>query len=140
MIGITVRIMHELSKCYCKTNLVSRALHSKLQNYKRIVSTRPKGRFQADTTNLPSEMKNTNLQCLLIIKDHFSRFVWAYIVDDKTSLSISNSFKELFKRGYIPKMMHTDNGSEFSGMVTELLLDFSIKHVHGRPYHPQSQG
>jgi len=25
-------------------------------------------------------------------------------------------------------------------MVTELLLDFSIKHVHGRPYHPQSQG
>ena len=37
-------------------------------------------------------------------------------------------------------MMHTDNGSEFSGMVTELLLDFPIKHAHGRPYHPQSQG
>ena len=65
-------------------------------------------------------MKNTYLQYLLIMKDHFSRFSWAYIVDDKTSLSTSNSFKELFKRGYIPEMMYTDNGSEFSGMVTKL--------------------
>ena len=66
-----------------------------IQNYKRIVSTKPKERFQADTTNLPSEMKNTNLQFLLIFKDHFSRLVWAFTVDDNFT-GISYSFKELF--------------------------------------------
>ena len=37
-------------------------------------------------------------------------------------------------------MMHTQNGSEFKADVRQILYLENIKHVHGRPYHPQSQG
>ena len=41
----------------------------------------------------------------------------------------------------IPRLLHTDNGSEFNGLQT--ILDESPGScgvVHGRPRHPQSQG
>ena len=40
-----------------------------------------------------------------------------------------------------PKVLHSDNGSEFVNMmVKEVCSRFNIKMKQGRPYHPQSQG
>ena len=43
--------------------------------------------------------------------------------------------------GYgIPVLLHTDNGTEFAGEVAQTCKAFGVEMVHGRPYHPQTQG
>ena len=45
------------------------------------------------------------------------------------------------KEGKAPKILHSDNGGEFiAEILNEIAAQFGIEVVHGRPYHPQSQG
>ena len=37
-------------------------------------------------------------------------------------------------------MLHTDNGTEFKGEVEKLCKALGVELVHGRAYHPQTQG
>jgi transposase InsO family protein len=39
-----------------------------------------------------------------------------------------------------PERLHCDNGKEFMGEVQQLCQSRNIQIVHGRPYHPQTQG
>ena len=39
-----------------------------------------------------------------------------------------------------PKRVQSDNGGEFLGATTTFFQKLCIKHIRGRPYHPQSQG
>ena len=40
----------------------------------------------------------------------------------------------------VPVTCQSDNGSEFKGMVAELMLEKEVVYTHGQPYKPQSQG
>ncbi len=40
----------------------------------------------------------------------------------------------------VPKLVQSENGGEFQGVLEELLEREGIEIVHGRPKHPQSQG
>ena len=39
-----------------------------------------------------------------------------------------------------PKIVQSDNGGEFLGETDIFLERLGVKHIRGRPYHPQSQG
>ena len=39
-----------------------------------------------------------------------------------------------------PKILQSDNGTEFKGALTILLRQYGIQVINGRPRHPQSQG
>jgi hypothetical protein len=42
---------------------------------------------------------------------------------------------------FIPKELHSDNGSEFrNNKISSLCIKFKIRQIFGRPYHPESQG
>jgi IS30 family transposase len=39
-----------------------------------------------------------------------------------------------------PKILQSDNGTEFKGALSILLQEHGIKVINGCPHHPQSQG
>lgn len=55
--------------------------------------------------------------------------MWAIPLKDKTSEGVARAEK-----------LHTDNGTEFEGMLKEICSIRQIKMVHGAPYRPNVQG
>jgi transposase InsO family protein len=83
------------------------------------------------------------------VEDDYSRKILACpLKPDETSLSISDAIEEARenaqKQGHPLKekpILLSDNGSGFSGTVLENYLQFhGIRHIFGKPYHPQTQG
>ena len=95
-----------------------------------------------DLTIIPDILRtDENAIYLLCIIDQFSKFANAYILNSKKSDIILGNIKSFINAYGKPNTLHCDNGKEFSN---ELLNSFceenNIKFIHGRPYHPQSQG
>ena len=92
---MNIRIFKGISKSSCKNLLVARSKLQKITTYKRIVSTNPKERFQADTTHLSLSLQKDQAKHLLNIKDHFSRYSWSFIIPDITALSLAKCLKKI---------------------------------------------
>ena len=78
---------------------------------------------------------------ILTVKDCFSKYCWLNPLESKEALPILRILSKIFHDHGPPKLLHTDNGSEFiNTMVKNVCSRFNIRMIHGRPYHPQSQG
>lgn len=66
--------------------------------------------------------------------------MWSFPLKTLTSLEVAEKFKILFDSDNIPKLLQTDNGTEFKGEVTKLLSSYEIKHIRSKPNSPQTQG
>ena len=149
-IGMQTRIDCELQHCGCNLVSPTKSNSKKVSGYTRIISMSPYDRFQADTADLSSEIQKGCKEgkvlgwkkpCILfLVKDHFAKYLWSFLIQSKNAISVKTCLEQLFLDGYIPKILHTDNGSEFKGDVSKLLSKFNIKHVKGRPYNPKCQG
>ena len=66
---------------------------------------------------------------------------WLYPLNSKEAGSIANILRTIFQDHGAPHYLHSDNGTEFVNRFVKDVCDrFNTKIVHGRPYHPQSQG
>ena len=74
--------------------------------------------------------------------DSFSRYAYGRVIPNKTSLSVVNGLKSIFKEAKTkPSMVVSDNGPEFIGRQTEALLKTKkIKHLTTTPHNPQANG
>ena len=78
---------------------------------------------------------------ILTVMDCFSKYCWLIPLKTKQAIEVANGLCSIFKQFGCPHILHSDNGGEFVSHVTEILCSkLNIKVVHGRPYHPQSQG
>ena len=67
---------------------------------------------EMDTCNIKGIWKiNKGIKYLLTITDAFSKFAWACAIKDKTSSTVVEPFKNLFKTRK-PKNLQTENGKE----------------------------
>ena len=86
-----------------------------------------------------------NCYPLDIVDDH-SRFCIALIPEIHTRDVVVQAFLDAFKTYGLPDAVLSDNGGQFSGIrrgITKLellLMDLDIRPMHGRAYHPQTQG
>jgi hypothetical protein len=94
-------------------------------------------RTRPDTLN-EDVIYNWILNCI----DHFSKFTWAYPLQNKSAVEVALKLRELFFVFGPPKLLHSDNGREFvASVIYELKQLFpDIVFIRGRPRHPQSQG
>jgi transposase InsO family protein len=84
---------------------------------------------------------------LTVLDDH-SRYVVGLIAcTDETRLTVQTHVTQLFRRYGLPRALLTDNGSPWgtcgAGGHTGFevwLMRLGICLLHGRPYHPQTQG
>ena len=144
------RICKELLTCACKLIYPNKSTSKVVNKYQRIISQAPYERFQTDTADLSNEIQSgiisgkvlgwTTNCVLLMVKDHFAKYLWSFLIPAKNAKSVARCLRTMFNDGHIPKMLHSDNGGEFKGEVKKLLSEYSIKHVKGRAYNPKCQG
>ena len=72
--------------------------------------------------------------------DHFSKYAYAWALSAKTSEAVVMELRRIFMMFGIPVTCQADNGSEFKGMVNELMKEKEVVYTHGQPYKPQTQG
>ena len=108
---------------------------------RQIVEEVPRARYQIDTVLLAEELRTSNIKYLITIEDQFSKYLWATTSEDKSANSIHLALRIFFSLCGEPKILQCDNGKEFiNSTIENYLSQKNIKFIHGRPYHPQSQG
>ena len=79
---------------------------------------------------------------ILVVVDHFSKFINLYAMKDQTATTVSKHLFEDYVREHgLPDVLHTDQGRQFeSSLVRQLCKQFGIKKTRSSPYHPQGAG
>ena len=78
---------------------------------------------------------------LLVITDIATRFTLLRAIPDKTALTIGTRLYEAFTDFGFPKILQSDNGTEFVNAIVDQLKDsFGFDHRTISPYHPQANG
>ena len=83
-----------------------------------------------------------DVQKVLVVVDHFSRYVQAYKIENKTALATAKCLYDNFFRHFgFPQSLMSDRGKEFCNKIIESLCSYlGIKKIRTTPYHPQSNG
>jgi len=67
--------------------------------------------------------------------------MFVFPLKTKSAIEARDCLKSLILSEGAMAILQTDNGKEFRNIkVTELCGEFQIRHVYGRPRHPQNQG
>ena len=84
--------------------------------------------------------KKPVVQKILVVTDHFSRFVQAYKVKDKRAITIAKCLYHNYFRHYgFPRHLLSDQGTEFcNAILKEMCIYLNIKKLRMSPYHPQT--
>ena len=72
--------------------------------------------------------------------DVFSRFLFLRPLTSKYAAEVASTLLQLFSDVGPPKIVQSDQGGEFKGVVHYLMKSLGVHIIHSRPYHPQSQG
>lgn len=115
----------------------------KHQAYQRFEMEQPNQLWQMDFKG-HFEMANGSLCHPLTVLDDHSRFlVGLKACHAERSKAVKFRLESIFEEYGLPERMLMDNGSVWQGYHTGLtfwLVRLGIQVVHGRPYHPQTQG
>lgn len=127
-----------------ETSQVHQQPKSNVKVSRPIVLKRPMVSWSCDLTWLKrvsvdsTESIEKDSQVVFTCLDQFSKYAWARILPNKTAKTVIAAMRKVIEEAGAPKVLRTDNGSEFiSGEFQDLLKEFHIKHVLGRPYSPQ---
>ena len=82
------------------------------------------------------------VQKILVVTDHFSRFVQAYKVKDKRAITIAKCLNDNYFRHYgFPCHLLSDQRTEFcNAILNKMCIYLNIKKLRMSPYHPQTNG
>ncbi len=83
------------------------------------------------------------MRWILTLKDNVTALVYLCVLPRKQANLIAYKLQEIFGIIKYPKILHTNNGKEFTAkVVLEFLWDLNpnILRVTGRPLHPSDQG
>ena len=82
-----------------------------------------------------------NYRLVMSVMDCFSKYCWLIPLCTKTAIEVARALCTIFREFGCPKIIQSDNGKEFiANVVTTVCSSLGITIIHGRPYHPQSQG
>ena len=84
--------------------------------------------------------KKPMVQKILVVTDHFSRFVQAYKVKDKRAITIAKCLYDNYFRHYgFPRHLLSDQGTEFcNAILNEMCIYLNIKKLCTSPEHLSS--
>jgi transposase InsO family protein len=77
---------------------------------------------------------------ILQVKDHFSRMVWLFPLEDKEAEPVTTIMEVWFDDNGYPVILQMDNGTEFKARLIKVLEERGIIIINGRPRNPQAQG
>ena len=91
---------------------------------------------------LTLEPSKGNIENVLVITDHFTRYALAYASKTQTAQATARILWDNFICHYaFPEQFMSDQGRNFeSDLIQELCKIAGVKKLHTTPYHPQSNG
>ena len=91
---------------------------------------------------LTLEPSKGNIENVLVITDHFTRYALAYASKTQTAQATARILWDNFICHYgFPEQFISDQGRNFeSDLIKELCKIAGVKKLHTTPYHPQSNG
>ncbi|SAL97877.1 hypothetical protein [Absidia glauca] len=105
-----------------------------------ITANAPGDHWAIDLAGEFNETNNGNVYILVMI-DICTRFVIIKPIPDKTAVTVANALIDVFCTFGFPKIIQSDNGSEFAnGTVEKLITTTRIDHRVISAYHPRANG
>ena len=121
----------------CQKNTIVKKGYNPQQS---ITANYPMEAVAIDTMG-PYPASDDTYHFILIVVDVFSRFVWLMPLKSKCAPVIAKKLFKLFVNFGHPKIIQSDNGTEFiNDIIDHLRLLFSWEHRRSTPYYPQSNG
>ena len=79
---------------------------------------------------------------VLVLQDHFSKYVVAYVVKDQTARTAAETLRIGYFRLFgTPAYLVTDQGKAFTGhVITHLCELYGVQKLRTSPYHAQTNG
>ena len=88
----------------------------------------------------PMRMSNYGNKYILTVKDTFTRWLEAFPTADMTAATVARILqKDIFARFGIPEVIHSDQGTQFTGNMLEAIYqELGIKRTNTPAYNPKS--
>ena len=82
------------------------------------------------------------IQNVLVLQDHFSKYVVAYVVKDQTAHTATETLRNRYFRLFsAPAYLFSDQGKAFTGHIITHLCDlYGMQKLRTLPYHAQTNG
>ena len=82
--------------------------------------------------------QNKGYKYILVVLDVFSRYAWARPLKDKTGVSVTQAFKDIFKEGNHSSFLWTDGGTEFYNAPMQEMLKSKDIHLYSTHNEPKA--
>ena len=112
---------------------------------KPLTCSRPGELLHVDFTSIEETVplkEEHVIQNVLVLQDHFSKYIVAYVVKDQTARTAT----ETLRNGYfglfgVPAYLVSDQGKAFmSHIITHLYDLYGVQKLRTLPYHAQTNG
>ena len=135
--GMQAEAMQHVLKC---TRCLRRKTPSHVAPLQPIHVTQPLELVHMDYLSL--EPSKGNIENVLVITDHFTRYALAYPSKTQTAQATARILWDNFICHYgFPEKFIFDKGRNFeSDLIKELCKIAGVKKIHTTPYHPQGNG
>lgn len=88
-----------------------------------------------------SDLFEWNGEHYILVVDYYSRWIEISHLMSLSSRNVINSFKAIFARMGIPKLVCTDNGTQYTAKeFTEFAEYFGFEHIKSSPHHQSANG
>lgn len=128
-------------------NQIDPAEAQKHKPYQRFERERPNELWQMDFKGYFALQAGGYCHPLTVIDDHSRFLVGLQACPDEKTETVKGRLTAIFRRFGLPESILTDNGSPWGfsqearhTTLTAWLIRLGIHILHGRPYHPQTQG
>jgi transposase InsO family protein len=119
----------------------------KRERYVRFERERPNELWQMDHKGEFELGNGAKCHALPIVDDHSRYLVGLYACEDRRGETVRQALTGTFRENGLPEAMLMDNGSPWGNdrehvhtPLTAWLIRLEIQVIHGRAYHPQTQG
>ena len=135
--GMQTEAMQHVQQC---TRCLRRKTSSHVAPLQPIHVTQPLELVHMDYLSL--EPSKGNIENVLVITDHFTRYALAYPSKTQTAQATARILWDNFICHYgFPEKFISDQGRNFeSDLIKELCKIAGVKKLHTTPYHPQGNG
>ena len=140
--GMTRDLRNRIKKCSCCRKYEAAPPVAPM---KPLTSSGPRELLHVDFTSIEETVplrEDPVIRNVLVLQDHFSKYVVAYVVKDQTARTAA----ETLRIGYFglfgaPAYLVSDQGKAFTGHVITHLCDlYGVQKLRTLPYHAQTNG
>ena len=127
--------LHECMPCLCRKTPINQ--RAPLVN---IFTSQPMELLCIDYLTL--EPSKGNIENILVITDHFTKYAQAIPTKNQTALTTAKALCDLFINHYgFPQKLHSDQGRSFENQVIKHLCQMvGMRKTRTTPYHPMGNG